>query len=672
MKKRLFKVILIASFLFITFFSVNVSTYAASFAYADFKWEEFADQNKNLWTSACKKDDEDCIDSILANQKKFYVQLYKLLAKYERKGYKIDDNIIIATVYFGLSPNDFADPEFNTGAYNVDDVGDTALKFLGDDEGNINSAKTYFEKETDTIKTLLNNMIGYSQICYGISDETPQTNSSGEKYCNNNLVVSGNQCVAKLKTMKSSFFNTIGLSVSIDNIEDCRKLSEGYSSFHLNSVSSEKEVNEEFYWNFLIDEPYFDKKEHLQIYFRTVIGESKYDNMKDILADRYEYKLLEDDIKAARTKIVNNIRSVLDSYGDFSVTPNSSFHKVERNNYWWPIGSVEVTLTDGISTAIGEPESITILNNYGLYTDPNTGNSKMNNGIDIQGVSGVTNVIAARDGIVIKVASDCVAGDSSCESGYGNHVLIQHLDNNYTLYAHLDTNSIKVNFGDSVKSGQVIGKVGNTGDTDGSYLHFEVRVGGDNSSSSQNPFSFISAENPRAIGVEDNLMEWIGVLEGTGKINGDNYVVYKDSGGIATFGHGITVIHNTNLIKSFGIDPDSLIEGSYVNKAVADEMYEIIMQRRIDSIKTQLSSKGLSFNEYQIGALLSLQYNTGNIYDFFPNYELYGNTESLCNDWWNKFKLRDANGNYLEGLVKRRKAECNAFVNNVYNMNPYG
>ena len=41
-----------------------------------------------------------------------------------------DDNKIIETVYFGLSPNDFADPEYDTGAYNVDDNSDDSLKYI--------------------------------------------------------------------------------------------------------------------------------------------------------------------------------------------------------------------------------------------------------------------------------------------------------------------------------------------------------------------------------------------------------------------------------------------------------------------------------------------------------------------------------------------------------------
>ena len=57
-------------------------------------------------------------------------------------------------------------------------------------------------------------------------------------------------------------------------------------------------------------------------------------------------------------------------------------------------------------------------------------------------------------------------------SGWGYYVMIDHGDGYATQYAHCD--EILVNVGDHVKRGDPIALVGNTGDSYGAHLHFEV------------------------------------------------------------------------------------------------------------------------------------------------------------------------------------------------------
>jgi murein DD-endopeptidase MepM/ murein hydrolase activator NlpD len=59
--------------------------------------------------------------------------------------------------------------------------------------------------------------------------------------------------------------------------------------------------------------------------------------------------------------------------------------------------------------------------------------------------------------------------------GYGNLVMIMRADGTQTRYGHLD--KIKVRKGERVNAGDLIGLMGNSGDSSGSHLHFEVRVG---------------------------------------------------------------------------------------------------------------------------------------------------------------------------------------------------
>ena len=97
---------------------------------------------------------------------------------------------------------------------------------------------------------------------------------------------------------------------------------------------------------------------------------------------------------------------------------------------------------------------------YRIHPISNT--LKFHSGVDIPAPKN-TDVLASDDGIVIYANN---------ANGYGNLVKIEHFDGKITVYAH--NNSILVKEGDIVKKGQVISKVGSTGNSTGNHLHFEV------------------------------------------------------------------------------------------------------------------------------------------------------------------------------------------------------
>lgn len=89
-------------------------------------------------------------------------------------------------------------------------------------------------------------------------------------------------------------------------------------------------------------------------------------------------------------------------------------------------------------------------------------------GIDIAGANVFrAKIVAAEDGVVIRANKT-----DSWGSGWGYHVMIDHGDGYATQYAHCD--EILVNVGDHVKRGDTIALVGNTGNSYGAHLHFEV------------------------------------------------------------------------------------------------------------------------------------------------------------------------------------------------------
>jgi murein DD-endopeptidase MepM/ murein hydrolase activator NlpD len=98
------------------------------------------------------------------------------------------------------------------------------------------------------------------------------------------------------------------------------------------------------------------------------------------------------------------------------------------------------------------------------------------NGIDIGGGVGST-VVAARPGTVVGVINRCHPTSSwGCGGGFGNYVTVAHTGGMATIYAHLS--SVSVHAGQQLGAGQRIGGIGNSGNSYGPHLHFEIREAG--------------------------------------------------------------------------------------------------------------------------------------------------------------------------------------------------
>lgn len=91
------------------------------------------------------------------------------------------------------------------------------------------------------------------------------------------------------------------------------------------------------------------------------------------------------------------------------------------------------------------------------------------NGIDMPAPEG-TPIVAAADGVVEKIFVN------EAINGYG--VKLDHQNGIKTAYLHFMPGSVAVQLGQSIKAGQTIGKIDNTGRSTGNHLHFAVQVNG--------------------------------------------------------------------------------------------------------------------------------------------------------------------------------------------------
>lgn len=115
---------------------------------------------------------------------------------------------------------------------------------------------------------------------------------------------------------------------------------------------------------------------------------------------------------------------------------------------------------------VSQEDMTQMASGYGWRVDPIYGTSKHHDGMDFAAPSG-TSVYATGDGTVT------LAG---WNNAYGNCIDINHGYSYTTRFAHLS--EILVRPGQKVKRGDLIGKVGNTGKSTGSHLHYEVRLKG--------------------------------------------------------------------------------------------------------------------------------------------------------------------------------------------------
>ena len=487
---------LIKMILCISLFLIFNNVKADGYNYASFNWDEFAEKYKNYWSGTCEKEEnsEKCVEQTLKSQKKFYTKLYKMLAKYERSGLYIKDEIIIATIYFGLNADSFRDDNyyykrwFDKISFDFDNENDDVT--IDDSEENSVS----LTEESNSIKVLIKAMVGYEATCTLVSSPSYETNENGERvpFCNQGELYKENNnytCKGAASTNMVSFGEKLLVNSGLTKffgITRSEKHQECLNQSGTYTVANNRTVSEDAYWKFLKTSEYFDKKEHLQYRFAHIIDGTEYSSLADLEQamenDDALYNQYHDKIVEERQEIIDEIKENLELYYRSNPESVTYFSSVD-NKFYYPIGSAEITVENGKKFAKSNPVNSYIIKDY----NPGT-----NEGIDIGSNEELVNIIAIKSGVISKVVNNCEPSDKTCNSGYGNMVVISHSDGMSTTYAYLD--EIYVTDGQSVMQGELIGTTGTTGDTNEKALHFEIKI---SSGARVNPSTYISSQNPR-------------------------------------------------------------------------------------------------------------------------------------------------------------------------------
>lgn len=124
-------------------------------------------------------------------------------------------------------------------------------------------------------------------------------------------------------------------------------------------------------------------------------------------------------------------------------------------------------------------------------------------GVDFGWNSSVPNgshqfIIAAESGTVVK-AVDGYGNTYPDKRIFGNYVIIDHGDKEWTVYGHLEKGSVCVKKGQKVNKGDPVGKMGNSGYSKGQHLHFELRQNANAEKNAVDPMPYLRIENKALI-----------------------------------------------------------------------------------------------------------------------------------------------------------------------------
>jgi len=160
--------------------------------------------------------------------------------------------------------------------------------------------------------------------------------------------------------------------------------------------------------------------------------------------DSVEKDLSYDDVKAWAQSVPAGVKNLV---------------SLDIRNFW-------TRAVTGKQTELAWPASGTITSYFGWRPNPDSTGMSLHQGIDIGAPKG-TKVVSALDGVI---------SDVRTSPEYGLLVEVEHAGGLSSVYGHLD--SATVSAGETVKKGDSLGTVGDSGNATGPHLHFELRKDG--------------------------------------------------------------------------------------------------------------------------------------------------------------------------------------------------
>ena len=258
-----------------------------------------------------------------------------------------------------------------------------------------------------------------------------------QKLVNEKILTSSDEKVAFVSLDNISYFSEFASRNCVNENSVFDKLkSEAKNYYKVYEVYGSKENDESVYYNSI---------EEAQNYIDLI--NSKYSDVDDefkINTLYVENEVSEDTIKQAKEKLEESLNAKVAEINKQKEIDSKTINGVY-------IASVPVS-NGHITSRFGSRESI---------------RNHTHKGIDIAASYG-TNIKAVADGTIEYASYN--------SGGYGNLVIIDHGNGIKTYYGHCS--KLCVSVGQKVNAGDVIAKVGSTGNSTGNHCHFEIRVNG--------------------------------------------------------------------------------------------------------------------------------------------------------------------------------------------------